>query len=277
MLPERGDLQKVFTMAGFEQAFDDVEQAAEAARKAAARLASTASALKKAAREGNVAAIRRGPDRLGEAIEGARQEVERAAASWPFSENEEAAYLKDGYAAELQAVSAEKGLSLYERDGQLISPPSILKILPDRRSVMLDRKTRSTIRPSWLAELLLRSKGKSSGFTPAQFLEALYVVYADITGSSALMPKQGGGVVPLARVYRLMTALPGIGRNYDRMDFGRDLYILDSKGPRRTRKGAEVAFSSSGGKYRPRDIFYFVDPDGASMDYYGIRFRENCE
>lgn len=264
-------------MAGFEQAFDDVEQAAEATRKAAARLASAASTLKKAAREGNVAGVRRGPDRLGEAMEGARLEVERVAASWPFSETEEADYLKDGYAAELQAVSAEKGLSLYERDGQLISPPSILRILPDRRSVMLDRKSRSTIRPSWLVELLLRNMGKSSGFTPAQLLEALYAVYADITGPSSLMSKQGGGVVPLARIYRLMTALPGIGRNYDRMDFGRDLYILDSKGPHRTRKGAEVSFSSSGGKYRPRDLFYFVDPNGISMDYYGIRFRENSE
>lgn len=264
-------------MTGFEQAFDDVERAAEAAQKAAARLASAANTLKRAAREGNIAAIRRAPDRLGEALQEAGHEVERAAASWTFSESEEADYLKDGYAAELQAVSAEKGLSLYERDGQLISPPSILRILPDKRSVLLDRKSRSTIRPSWLAELLLRNKGKSSGFTPAQFLEALHAVYADIIGPSALMSKQGGGVVPLARIYRLMTALPGIGRNYDRMDFGRDLYILDSKGPHRTRKGAEVFFSASGGKYRPRDLFYFVDPNGVSMGYYGIRFRENAE
>ena len=264
-------------MAEFERAFGDVEQAADATQKAAARLVSAAKALKKAAREGNIAAIRRAPDKLGEALEEARQEVERAGASWPFSESEEADYLKDGYAAELQAVSAEKGLGLYERDGQLISPPSILRILPDRRSVVLDRKSRSTIRPSWLAEFLLRNKGKSSGFTPAQFLEALYAVYADITGPSALMSKQGGGVVPLARIYRLMTALPGIGRNYDRMDFGRDLYVLDSKGPHRTKKGAEVSFSASGGKYRPRDLFYFVVPNGDSIDYYGIRFRENAE
>ena len=261
-------------MAGFEQAFEDTEKAAEAAHKAAARLASAANALKKAAREGNIAAIRRAPGKLGEALEEARQEVERAGASWPFSESEEADYLKDGYAAELQAVSAEKGLGLYERDGQLISPPSILRILPDRRSVMLDRKSRSTIRPSWLAEFLLRNKGKSSGFTPAQFLEALYAVYADITGSSALMSKQGGGVVPLARIYRLMTALPGIGRNYDRMDFGRDLYVLDSKGPHRTKKGVEVIFSSSGGKFTPKGIFSFIDSNGVSISFYGIEFKE---
>ena len=264
-------------MTGFEQAFAEVEQAAEAARKAAARLASTANALKKAAQTGNVAAIRRAPDRLGEAMETARQEVERAAESWRFSESEEADYLKEGYAAELQAVSAEKGLVLYERDGQLISPPSILRISPERRAVLLDRKNQPAIRPSYLAALLLRDKNKSSGFTPKQFLEALYVVYTKITAASAMMSKQGGGFVPLAPIYELMTSLPGIRRNYDRMDFGRDLYMLDSRGPHRTTKGAEVSFSDSGGKHRPRDIFYFVGPNGASIDYYGIRFRENPE
>ncbi len=264
-------------MTGFEQAFDDVEQAAEAARKAAAQLVSRANALKKAAQTGNIAVLKREQGRLGEALDAARREAGRAAASWPFSESEEADYLKEEYGRELMSAADERELNIYERDGQFISPPSIVRLLPDSRSVQLDRKRIPTIRPSWLVELLRRSRGKSSGFTPERFLEALYAVYADITGPSALMSKQGGGIVPLARIYRLMTALPGIGRTYDRMDFGRDLYMLDSKGLRRTRKGAEVFFSSSGGKYRPRDLFYFVDPDGTSMDYYGVRFRESNE
>jgi len=261
-------------MTGFEQAFDDAEKAAEAARKAAARLVSSANALKKAAQTGNIATIRREQGKLGEALEAARREVECAADSWPFSESEETDYLKDGYAAELLKAAAAMGLNLYERDEQLISPPSILRITPRDGSVKLGGKRVATLRPSYLIGFLIRNRDKSSGFTPASFLEALYSVYADITGPSALMSKQGGGVVPLARIYRLMTALPGVGRNYDRMDFGRDLYILDSKGPSATRKGAEVSFSSSGGKYRPRDVFHFVDPNGVGMDYYGIRFRE---
>ncbi len=260
-------------MTRFEQAFDDAEKAAEAARKAAARLVSGANALKKAAQTGNIATIRREQGKLSETLEAARQEVDCAAASWPFSESEETDYLKDGYAAELLEVAAEMGLNIYKRDEQLISPPSILRITPTDLSVKLGGKRIATLRPSHLIDFLIRNRDKSSGFTPARFLEALYSVYADITGPSALMSKQGGGVVPLARIYRLMTALPGVGRNYDRMDFGRDLYILDSKGPSRTRKGAQVSFSSSGGKYRPRDLFYFVDPNGVSMNYYGIRFR----
>ena len=257
-------------MAGFEQAFDDVERAAEAAQKAAARLASTANALKKAAREGNIAAIRRGPDRLGEAMEDTRQEVERATASWPFSESEETAYLKDGYAAELQTVSAEKGLSLYERDGQLISPPSILRILPDRRSVQLDRKRISTIRPPYLVNVLIRNQGKSSGYPPAQFLEKLYLVYAAISGRASVMSKQGGGPVSLDQIYSLMTSRPGSNRDYNRTDFARDLYNIEATGTRYTKDGAEVSLSSGRGR-----VFTFVDSDGESINYAVIRFRGN--
>ena len=70
-----------------------------------------------------------------------------------------------------------------------------------------------------------------------------------------------------------MTALPGTARDYDRSDFARDLYILDSEGPHTSRKGAEVSFpSSTGTRRRSADLFSFVGPDGDSVEYYGIRF-----
>ena len=81
-----------------------------------------------------------------------------------------------------------------------------------------------------------------------------------------------GRVVPLDNIYKLMTALPGAARDYDRSDFARDLYILDSKGPRETRNGSEVSFPSSTGTRISRNLFSFVGPDGNSEEYYGIRF-----
>ena len=43
--------------------------------------------------------------------------------------------------------------------------------------------------------------------------------------------------MPLDRIYRLFTSLPGSSREYDRTDFARDLYILDTNGPKRTKQG----------------------------------------
>ena len=82
--------------------------------------------------------------------------------------------------------------------------------------------------------------------------------------------------MPLDRIYRLLTSLPGINREYDRTDFARDLYNLDSSGLRRTRSGASVSFPASTGTRRPRGLFSFVGPDGRDVEYYGVRFTEEA-
>ena len=136
----------------------------------------------------------------------------------------------------------------------------------------------STIRPSYLADLLLKNQKKGSRHRSDAFLESLYAVYADIVhgeSSGRLMPDDWQRVVPLARVYKLFTSLPGAGRDYDRTDFARDLYRLQDGGPIRTRKGATVSFpASSGTRQAKRDLFTFVGPDGQDVVYYGIRVHE---
>lgn len=265
-------------MTSFEQAFSDTERAAEAARKSAANVVSQAKALVKAARVGNVAGIKRGQEKLEEALSVLRQDVANAGSCWPFTEEKETRLFDEGYAAELQGVAAEKGLDIYERDKDLISYPSILRFLPTECAVRVDRKKVSTVRPSYLVDLLLKNQGKSSSFSSGQFLHALYDVYTDVVKdpSSGLAQGGSGRVVPLARIYKLMTALPGVARGYGRSDFARDLYILESKGPRCAKNGAAVSFpASTGTKWRSSDLFSFVGPDGHTVQYYGIRFSED--
>ena len=261
-------------MTGFERAFDDAEKAAEAARKAATDLVRRANTLKKAALTGNIAAIRREQGRLRETLETLREEVSAACSCWPFSEQEEIDHMKDGYVAELMEIAAEKDLRLYERDRQLIAPPSIIRITPNDRSVKLDRKRVPTIRPSYLTNELIKNRDKSSGFASERFLESLYSVYFEITGPMDRMSKQGGAKVRLMQIYKLITALPGVVRDYDRRDFARDLYMLDVNGPRHTKKGMKWSLPSAGGKYNSRDVFDFVDPSGKAVYYHEIRFQE---
>ena len=263
-------------MVSFEQAFSDTERAADSTLKSAADLVRQARALKKAAQTGNIAAVKRSQDRLDEALGALRQEVVNAISSWPFDDDDEKQYLNDHYADELRHAAEELGLDIHERDGRLISHPSIVRILPGERAVRVDRKKVSNIRPSHLADFLLANQNKSSGFRPNRFLESLYTVYSDIVSgeSSSRMVEGPGPVVPLVRIYKLLTSLPGAGREYDRSDFARDLYILDANGPHRTRRGALVSFHASTGAKSDRDLFSFIGPDGQSVVYYGIRFTE---
>ena len=266
-------------MGSFEQAFSDTERAAGLAIDSVKRLGRYARALDKAAKTGNIGAIQNAKDNLDAEIEALRQLSLNA--SWPFDGEEEARYLADEYLEELRAAAEEKGLRIYERDGNLISYPSIVRIMARDRAVRIDRKRVPTIRPSHLANELLKNQNKSSGFSPARFLESLYSVYTDIVSgdSSArhLADANGvGRVIPLARIYRLQTSLPGSGREYGRDDFARDIYRIDSEGPKQTRRGAVVSFpSSTGARRRTSDLFSFIGPNGVSVEYYGIRFDED--
>ena len=266
-------------MISFEQAFRDTERAAESAGESARRVGIQARALARAAKTGNIAAIRRAQNGLDDALSALRQEVVNASSSWPFQEDEEEQYLNDHYAEEIRRAAEEQGLDIYERDGRLISHPSIVRVLPRERAVRIDRKRTSTIRPSHLASLLLENQKKSSRYRPGTFLDSLYAVYSDIVSedSSSRMVKGSGRVIRLVRVYNLLTSLPGSRREYDRTDFARDLYILDSadQETKTTRRGTVVSFpSSTGTKQRSSDLFTFIGPNGQSVEYYGIQFTE---
>lgn len=264
-------------MGTFEQAFSDVERAAVSTAKSAAELGRLAKALEKAAKEGNITTMKRAQIRLDQALNALRQETANAVRAWPLQEADEEAYLRDGYAAELRSVAAGKGLNIYERDGRLISSPSVLQVLPGPRAVQIDRKRESGIRPSRLAEVLIKNQTAPPRFPSGRFLESLYDTYMLVieTPVVPLSEDRHGVVAPLERIYQAFTSLPGSDREYGRMDFARDLYQLDSQGPRVTRAGMKVDFPASSGARSSRGVFSFVDPNGQSIPYYGIRFSRS--
>ena len=258
-----------------EQAFRDVEAVAESTRKAANGVVGKARAMAKAAQVGNIGALRKAQADLAQELDALQQQVSDALVAWPLTEDQESAYLADGYVEELRSASSEIGLSLYERDGHLIAYPSVVRILPTDRAIRLDRKRVPTIRPTHLAALLLKNQRKSSGFAPARFLETLFLVYQELMREHQADLVAGGRVMPLARIYKLVTALPGSGRDYDKSDFARDVYTLDSQGPHRTRRGHPVSFpASTGTRRRSSDLFSFVGPNGENVEYYGIKFGD---
>ena len=264
-------------MTSFEQAFSDTEKAADITIQSAAELTRIAKQLQKAAKEGNITAIKRETSRLDSALGSLRQEVANAVQTWPFKDDEEEEYLRNHYASELRGVAAEKGLDIYERDGVLISHPSIVRIQPGIRAVKIDKKTRtSRIRPSHLAEILVNNQNKPRQFASADFLRSLYTIYRLIIGgqSSELLVKDLlGTVVPLHQVYTAFTSRPGSSREYDRTEFARDLYQLEVNGPHQTSTGLRVSFSASAGA-RSTQTFTFIGPNGQVITYYGIEFSE---
>ena len=263
-------------MVSFERAFDDVTDSCDEAMKATQAVLRQLRDLRKNSQSGNIAAVKRAQSRLADALNELAEPVNVAVNAWPFDDEQEVQHLKDGYATELRRVASEKGLDILERDGQLISHPSIVRVLPSERAVRIDRKKVSAVKPSHLADVLLKAQKNPPRSRPQPFLEALYKVYQALTKESSARPigGTGGPVVALGDIYNLFVALPGVRRDYTATDFARDLYQLDSSGVNTTRSGKKVSFPASTGARSARNLFTFVGPDGAEVKYFGIRFIE---
>ncbi|MCY3561566.1 MAG: hypothetical protein OXH20_10430 [bacterium] len=256
-----------------EDAFAAAEQAAGVALDSTKKLQGLLRQLHKAAREGNVRTLKRLQERLREEAAGTTEAVGDAAGSWPFDDSAVAAYLNDdatGYPAELCRVASEQGLDIHERDGQLICYPSTVRILAGERAVRIDRKKLSTIRPSHLVKLLLKNQDRPPRFRPEPFLKALHDVYFELTRDTPTPP--GGLLIPLERIYNLLTSLPGSRRDYTRTDFARDLYQLSITDVTETKSGAKLIFEGSTMLRNAKNVITFVDPNGHEVPFASVRF-----
>jgi hypothetical protein len=264
-------------MPTFEDAFSGTENAAASVMKAANSLTSLARQMHRAAQDGNIGNMKRSAERMSNAVSVVRQEVDNATKAWPFDDNEEEQYLRESYTDELIKIAAQRNLRIHERDGRLISHPSVVRVLAGERAIRIDRRRVTTIRPAKLVSILLNNQQRRPRFRPEPFLDALYKAYLILIGrerSGRLVnDRESGPVIPLLRVYEVFTSLPGSNREYDRTDFARDLYFLESSDIRQVKSGARVSFPASTGTRRATGTLSFVGPDGELIPYYGIQFN----
>ena len=262
-------------MSTFEEGFAAAENAADSVLKAFGSVSTLARQMRKAAQDGNIAAVRRASERLQASLSLIRQEVANAAGAWPFTPDDEREYLQTQYVEELKQVAGGKGLQIFERDGRLIAHPSVVRVMAGERAVEVNRRQMSTIRPSKVVGVLEDLQKRPPRFNPQQFLESLYEAYLALTGANTadrLKLGEVGQVVRLDRIYNLFTGLPGSRRDYSLLDFARDLYNLEASSVRAVRAGARVSFPASTGTRNPRGTISFVGPNGEAVLYYGIQF-----
>ena len=253
-------------MSSFEQACGDAKRLADGAVQASTKLLSAAKELSKAADEGDIAKIRRATEKLATTANVARQEVANAEAAWRLTPDEEESLLRDHFEEELIQTGQREGLTIRRHEQRLIAFPSVLRVLPERRAVEIDRKKTTAIRPGRLVHQLKASAAKKPKLSPERFIETLYSAYRVVTSSDA------GTGTTLRDVYEALTLLPDVRRDYSISDFTRDIFILDRSGVTTTRSGARLSLPAATGTKGSSRMLQFVDPSGEPVTYYGIRF-----
>ena len=259
-------------MQSLEDSFKNTEATAESTIKAAAAVTRAAKALQKAAQVGNINAIKKSNDQLKEYQNTLELEVNNTVKTWGFSDDDIAEYMKTHYSEEILKHSKDIELLIFQQDGSLISYPSIIQVVPNDRSIRINGKKVSDLRPSKLVFDLKRNQDKGSKLNPARFLEGVFKSYKILIGAD-----QSTGpspVVKLQDIYEIFTSMPGASREYTKMDFTRDIYLVDTSEIRKTRDEYEMTLPNSRGLATGKDIFQFVGQDGTSIYYYGIKFTK---
>ena len=236
----------------FEQALDEAADAADWAVKSAADVAKSARKARKAALDGDISVLGRCPEDLARTLGNLRRSVaalEQAvscAAAWPPTGEHGQPSFRDRYSAELRDAAATDGLGIHERDGALISFPTIVRIESDR-SLTIDQKRIRALRPSRVVGLLRDGQARLGRYKPERFLEALHFVYEDILKDQRKTVLAIGTIppMPLGRIYKHLTALPGVSREYTKTGFRpRSLHLgLQRAEARQEGQGPQSQFS----------------------------------
>jgi hypothetical protein len=242
-----------------EQALAKTEAEAEAACKAATAALRSLKKFRTAAQVGNLRELQRTVEAAGQAIAELEQQLAKAKAGWDFDED---AYLSDGaFVAEVLATAAQTGVRIYERDDRLYCYPSLIRMLPTDRAVVIDKTRERRLRPSVLVR-----------FRSEAFLDSLHSAYATAVKTRGKDRRDTNAIVPLVEIYDLLTLLPGQAREYSRQEFARDLYLLDQSGITTLRNGAVISFHAARGNEPASKVIPIVTKNGQAKSYYGISF-----
>jgi hypothetical protein len=147
-----------------------------------------------------------------------------------------------------------------------------MRILPNERTVLIDKAREKRLRPSVLVSHLKDLQNKPVRFKPEVFLESLYTAYSVAVSTRPKDLVNTRVVVPLLEVYNLLTLLPGQSKEYSRQEFARDIYLLDQSRVAKTKKGLVVSFPASTGTRSTSNTITVITQNGHEKKYYGISF-----
>lgn len=256
------------TDAGLEQALEAVERDADALLKTLAAVQKAVKKAKSAAAGGQIRDLEQALEAVVALSAQTAAAAEDLKGAWRFDVN---GWLESGsYAKELLAAAAEAGVQAFESDERILCYPTIVSVSASDASVAVDKVKDRRIRPSVVVRHLGALQQRPPKFRPEPFIESLVAGYDLVVAAKGLRP---GSAARLVDVHRVLTLLPGGGRDYTRQEFARDIYLLDQAGVVDTRDGRRMSLPASA-LTRGGGVLTTVTRSGQTKMYAGVTFAE---
>jgi hypothetical protein len=186
---------------------------------------------------------------------------------------DEAAYLvSPAYLDELVEAASAVGVRTVRTENGIQSFPISVIVQGRRTCVLLGKRRETRLRPSIVAQELLRLRNSASEMDERTFIEVLYSAYRVLAPQENSYPSGAGGVVPLMQVHSMLTLLPRVAKDYSIQEFAVDIYRLDRSGVQHTSDGSAIALPASTGTRNSSGILSVVAESGEEVRYYGVSF-----
>ncbi len=250
-----------------EDALEAIEREAAVVVRASAAVHTEAKRVRAAAASGQLRALRQSLETLTRLAEQTAVTAREVQSGWAFDEH--AYFASGGYTAEVMALAAGQGLSVFASDERMLSYPAVVSLSASDASVLIDKVKDRRVRPSVLVRTLKALQARPPKFKAEVFLEALATAYRLVVASSGV---RAGATVKLLDVYHVLTVLPGSAKEYSRQELARDLYLLDQSGVTTTRDGRVLALPASA-LTRDAGVLRTVTRSGQDKVYAGISFE----
>lgn len=253
-----------------EKALAKTETDVNVTLKAATVVVNSLKKFRVAIETGNLRDLKNIIESAEQAVAALKQQFINTMEGWNF--DIETYIASRAFPEEVLETAKERGIKIFEQDERLYCYPFLIRILPNDLAVQIDKQKERRLRPSTLISHLKALQNKPVRFKPDILLESLFSAYETIIKSSGKQIGKGD-VIRLFEIYRLLTLLPGLSREYSRQEFARDLYLLDQSGITTTRKGFVVSFPASTGTRSSASTIKVITKEGSEKKYYGISFR----
>jgi hypothetical protein len=255
-----------------EPALRQTEIDADASLKAAAAATRALKRFRSVVHEGNLREVKVALAAVQQAVGALEQQVGATHERWDF--DEDSYFGSGGYTRELLETAERTQLAMFEQDDRLYCYPSLVRVLPTERTILIDRTRERRLRPSLVVDHLRMLQERPPRFRPDAFLEALFGAYRVLARRHASGALGRGPVERLVDVYELLTLLPGQSREYSRQEFARDIYLLDRSRVTETRGGFGVSFPASTGTKSSSGVITAITESGQERRYWGISFTK---
>ncbi|MGB9618984.1 MAG: hypothetical protein ACPL7K_01070 [Armatimonadota bacterium] len=176
----------------------------------------------------------------------------------------------DEYLEELESLLKGARVDCHRLDEAFYVYPAIVRVDRDAKTVRIDKKSYSTVRPSKLTEIL-QDLQNCPGRPRAKFLRSLFNVYKKLASSNLKRSERWEGkLIYLKDIYSMMSSAPD--SDYSEQEFVRDLYLLDASGEPLEVSGHIATFQASSGRRNAAKTLSIITRDGQRKVYCTIRF-----